>query len=65
MSDEEWYWDLKQGRAVPASERGVADELLGPYPTKEDAEHWRDRLDERNEEWERADREWEGEEDKD
>ena len=63
MSDEQWYWDLKQERAVPASERGPAEDLLGPYPSKADAEHWRERFDERNEAWEQADREWEGEED--
>jgi hypothetical protein len=62
MTDEQWYWNIKKGRAVAASERGRADELLGPYPTKEDAEHWRDHVEARNEAWEQADREWEGEE---
>ena len=37
--------------------------MLGPYPSKDEAEHWRDRLEERNEAWERADKEWEGEDD--
>jgi hypothetical protein len=63
VSDEQWYWDLKRGQAVPAPERGRADDLLGPYPTKEAAEHWKERVDQRNEAWDEADREWEGEED--
>ena len=65
MTQEQWYWDLKKGQAVPASERGPADEVLGPYPSKDEAEHWRDRLEERNEAWEQADKEWEGEDDGD
>ena len=31
---EEWYFDVKRGVAVPASERGHADDMLGPYPSK-------------------------------
>jgi|tagenome__1003787_1003787.scaffolds.fasta_scaffold17565431_2 hypothetical protein len=62
MTEEQWYWNLKQGRAVPASERGPADDLMGPYDSKEEAERWRERFDARNEEWKQADREWEGEE---
>ena len=63
MTQEQWYWDLKKGKAVPASERGPADDVLGPYPSKDEAEHWRDRLEERNQAWEQADKEWEGEDD--
>jgi hypothetical protein len=62
MTEEQWYWNLKQGRAVPASERGPAEDLMGPYDSKDEAERWRERLDERNEQWEQADREWAGEE---
>jgi hypothetical protein len=61
MTDEQWYWDLTKGRAVPASERGPADKVMGPYPTQEEAEHWRERVEARNEAWKQADREWEGE----
>jgi hypothetical protein len=32
---------------------------MGPYETKEAAEHWKDRVEARNEQWEREDREWE------
>jgi hypothetical protein len=58
---ESWYWDLKQGRAVSAADRGPGDDVLGPYPTKEAAENWRATHDARDETWEKEDREWEGE----
>jgi hypothetical protein len=59
MSEQEpWYWDLNKNRAVRASERGLAADTLGPYPTKFEAEHWHDRVEERNEAWEEADEEW-------
>lgn len=60
---QQWYWDLRRGRAVTADERGPADDTLGPYPTRYEAEHWKDRVDERNQAWDEADREWEGDDD--
>ena len=59
-SSEEWYFDLKHGRAVPASERGNSDHMLGPYPTKGQAENWKQTVESRNEAWEEADEAWEG-----
>jgi hypothetical protein len=38
---------------------------LGPYESKDVAEHWRERVDARNEKWVREDREWAGDEDAD
>ncbi len=61
MSDEQWYWSLTAGRAVPASERGPADDVLGPYASREEAERWKERVEARNDSWDDADREWEGE----
>ncbi len=54
----EWYWDLEQGRAVPADERGHPDHLLGPYPTKGEAENWKATNEARNDAWDDADAEW-------
>lgn len=53
-----WYWDMNKRRAVPADERGPGDEVLGPYPTKEAAEHWREKVERRNEDWDDADEQW-------
>ena len=65
-SDEPWYWDLERGVAVPASERGLASNMLGPYPSRAEAERWQEKVDERNEAWDEADEEWnEGDTDRD
>lgn len=58
-SSTEWYWDLQQQRAVPAEERGNADHMLGPYPTRGEAENWKSRVEQRNDAWEQDDEEWE------
>ena len=55
----EWYWDLQRGIAVPADERGNADHMLGPYPTKGEAENWKQTVEDRNDAWEADDDEWE------
>jgi hypothetical protein len=62
MSDgsEQWWWDLAAGRAVRDDERGPDRDVLGPYPSREAAERWRDRHDAREERWEEQDEEWEG-----
>jgi hypothetical protein len=60
MSEQQWWWSLTEGRAVTREERGRDDEVLGPYPSREAAEGWRDRVETRNEAWDEADREWEG-----
>lgn len=56
--DSEWYWDLDRGVAVPAAERGPGDHMLGPYPTRGQAENWKATADSRNDEWDAADDEW-------
>ena len=57
-SDTTWYWDLERKVAVPASERGAGDHVLGPYPTRHDAENWKTKVEERNEGWDDADQAW-------
>ena len=56
---EEWYFDLRRGEAVPASERGNAEHLLGPYPSRAAAENWRATAKSRNDEWDAEDERWE------
>ena len=58
-----WYWCLKHGRAEGAEGSCPPEDRMGPYESKEAAEHWKDRVEARNEEWDREDREWSGEED--
>ena len=61
---EEWYFDVKRGVAVPASERGHAEDLLGPYPGKTAAENWRQTVANRNDAWDAEDERWEHQGDK-
>jgi hypothetical protein len=54
----DWYWDLAKQQAVRADERGPGDEVLGPYPSREAAENWQEKVAERNEAWDEADDAW-------
>jgi hypothetical protein len=60
MREDEWYWCLRHRRAEDAEHACRAEDRLGPYPSKEDAEHWRERAQARNERWEAEDRAWTG-----
>lgn len=46
----EWYYCFKHDRV---ERRGDCIEMdrMGPYPTAEDARNWRQRVEERNREW--------------
>jgi len=57
-NDEQWYWDLQRGVAVPASQRRVASQMLGPYASRAEAERWQETVSDRNEAWDDADDEW-------
>ena len=55
-----YWWCLKHNRVEADDEvdsRG--DDRVGPYPTRERAEGWRQEFDARNERWEQEDRDWE------
>jgi hypothetical protein len=54
MSSQQWYFDLNRKVAVPASERGPGDHMLGPYPSRADAENWKATVEARNEAWDEA-----------
>ena len=58
-SSSEWYWDIDRKIAVPASERGSFDHVLGPYASKHEAENWKTRVEERNDDWDSDDDQWE------
>jgi len=58
VPSDQWYWDLGKGVAVRAAERGAGDHVLGPYPSKSEAENWKAKVEERNDEWAGADEAW-------
>jgi hypothetical protein len=55
-----WYWCLRHDRAEEAAGACAADDRLGPYESKDAAEHWRERVAARNEQWDEEDRAWSG-----
>ncbi|MBO0692555.1 MAG: hypothetical protein J2P58_06640 [Acidimicrobiaceae bacterium] len=50
----DWYWCFEHQRAEKLGELD-GDDRMGPYPTREAAEHWRDLVEARNEAWEDED----------
>ena len=57
-----WFWCMKHKRAEQGPDACPPDDTMGPYESKDAAEHWRERLEARNEKWDKEDREWSGEE---
>ncbi|MDQ1508852.1 MAG: hypothetical protein QOG50_696 [Actinomycetota bacterium] len=57
----EWYWCLEHKVAETASGGCPPDRRLGPYPSREAAEHWKEQVEARNQAWEAEDEEWSGE----
>jgi hypothetical protein len=57
-----WYWCVRHERAEEEADACPAEDRLGPYDSKEEAQHWRERVDARNDRWDEQDREWSGEE---
>jgi hypothetical protein len=47
----QWYWCFKHQKVEGPGESTEMDRM-GPYPSREAAEHWRERVAERNEAWE-------------
>jgi hypothetical protein len=55
-----YWWCLKHGRVESDQEidsRG--NDRVGPYPTAERAEHWKEEFQARNERFDKEDAEWE------
>jgi len=55
----QWYYCFKHQKVETIEDCQLMDRM-GPYPTKEAAEHWRDRAEARNESWEAQDDDDEG-----
>ncbi len=59
MSDDGWYWCLKD-HAVEPYEGCKAEDRLGPYPSRDEAAHALEKVEQRNQQWDREDEEYEG-----
>ncbi len=58
---EKWYWCQEHERAEPRKDVCARDRRLGPYPSREAAENWRELHGEREERWQEQEDEWAGE----
>ncbi len=55
MSDGQWWFNLKTHAVESDSDRGKAADRLGPYGSREEAEHAMERVAQRNEQADSAD----------
>ena len=54
-----WYWCLDHEAAETEDSACPPSRRWGPYATRAEAEHWKERVAARNDEWEAADEAWE------
>ncbi len=57
-----WYWCVQHRRPEAEPTACPPGERLGPYESREAAEHWRERVEARNDRWDEEDRAWSGDE---
>ncbi len=55
-----WYWCLDHKRVEGSAEACPPDRCMGPYKSQNEAAHWKDKVESRNEAWDQEDRRWEG-----
>lgn len=63
-STPEFYYNLSTGQ-VEEGRQSTGDQLMGPYPSREEASRALEIAAARNEAWEEEDREWDGDEEDD
>jgi hypothetical protein len=51
MADTQWWYDLKTKTVVSDDNDTKAVDRLGPYGSREEAEHALEKVEERNERW--------------
>jgi hypothetical protein len=51
MADDDWWYDLKTHSVVRDNKAPKVTDRLGPYRTREEAEHALEKVKERNEAW--------------
>lgn len=57
-----WFWCMQHARAEPEDTTCPPADRLGPYASKQAAEHWREQVEARNDRWDEEDRAWSGDE---
>lgn len=54
----QWFWCLEHRRAEREGEACAQDKRLGPYESEEAARDWKQRHEQREEDWEEQEEEW-------
>ena len=54
----QWWYNVSTGQVESDDERGMGEDMLGPYATKEQAAHALEAAHEKTEKWDAEDREW-------
>jgi hypothetical protein len=54
-NNEQWWYCLKHNRAEDSSTECAGKDLLGPYPSREEAARALEKVKERNKEWDDQD----------
>ncbi|MGL5858055.1 MAG: hypothetical protein ACRC35_06565 [Angustibacter sp.] len=54
----QFYFNTRTGQVEELARKSQGKHLLGPYPTREQAQHALDQARQRTEDWDRDDREW-------
>lgn len=58
----DYYFNMRTRTVEDIADKSQGKDLLGPYPTRQEAEQALYTAHERTEDWDRKDREWRGEE---
>lgn len=59
MVDQPQFWfNMRTGKVQTNYDKGQGKDLMGPYPTSEQAEHALESASRRTEDWDEADRRW-------
>jgi hypothetical protein len=57
----QFYFNTRTGQVEQVEDKSQSKDLLGPYPTRADAERAVQSAQERTERWEQENRDWDGE----
>jgi hypothetical protein len=59
VTEERWYWCMAHNEPEREDSHCPPGQRWGPYATREEALHWREKAERRNDEWDEEDRRWE------
>jgi hypothetical protein len=58
MEEPQFWFNVQTGQVEEQSDKSQSKDLMGPYPTRAEAEHALQTARERTEKWDEEDRRW-------